>query len=91
MNEERTWEFLRHLVEHRYYTDDFILTNRNPWFRSFLAETLYQGNPNKNHKLWNIGSTERHNIYTPYAGAVGMLLHINGMFTTGKLKSSLLS
>jgi hypothetical protein len=29
-------------------------------------------------------------IYTPYAGAAGMLLHINGMFTMGKLKSSLL-
>jgi hypothetical protein len=26
-----------------------------------------------------------------YAGAVGMLLHINGMFTIGNLKSSLLS
>jgi hypothetical protein len=30
-------------------------------------------------------------IYTPYAGAAGMLLHINGKFTMGKLKSSLLS
>ena len=28
-------------------------------------------------------------IYTPYAGAAGMLLHINGKFTVGKLKSSL--
>jgi hypothetical protein len=26
-------------------------------------------------------------IYTPYAGAAGMLLHINGKFTMGKLKS----
>ena len=34
----------------------------------------------------NIGSTEKH---TPYAGAAGMLLHINGKFTMGKLKSSL--
>jgi hypothetical protein len=25
-------------------------------------------------------------IYTPYAGAAGMLLHINGKFTMGKLK-----
>jgi hypothetical protein len=24
-----------------------------------LAETLYQGNPDKNHNLWNIVSTER--------------------------------
>ena len=30
-------------------------------------------------------------IYTPYTGAAGMLLHINGKFTMGKLKSSLLS
>jgi hypothetical protein len=30
-------------------------------------------------------------IYTPYAGTAGMLLHINGKFTMGKLKSSLLS
>jgi hypothetical protein len=30
-------------------------------------------------------------IYAPYAGASGMLLHINGKFTMGKLKSSLLS
>jgi hypothetical protein len=42
-----------------------------------------------NHKLWNIGSAEY--IYTPYAGAAWMLLHINGKFTIGKLKSSLLS
>ena len=30
-------------------------------------------------------------IYTPYAGAAGMLLLRNGKFTIGKLKSSLLS
>jgi hypothetical protein len=30
-------------------------------------------------------------IYTPYAVAVGMLLHINGKFTMEKLISSLLS
>jgi len=28
---------------------------------------------------------------TAYAGTPGMLLHINGKFTMGKLKSSLLS
>ena len=27
-----------------------------------------------NYKLWKVGSTER---YTPYTGAVGMLLHTN--------------
>ena len=51
---------------------------------SLLAATLYQGNPDRNHKLWNIVS------YTPYASTAEMLLHINGKFTMGKLKSSLL-
>jgi hypothetical protein len=50
-----------------------------------LAEILYTGNPDRNHKLWNIESTK---MYTPYAGADGMLLNINGKFTMGKLKSS---
>ena len=53
---------------------------------SLLAATFYQGNPDRNHKLWNIVSTKR---YTPYAGDAGMLLHINGKFTMGKSKSSL--
>jgi hypothetical protein len=35
---------------------------------SLLAATLYRGNPDKNHKLWNIVSSERN---TPYAGAAG--------------------
>ena len=26
---------------------------------SLLAATLYQGNPDRNHNLWNIGLTER--------------------------------
>jgi len=30
-------------------------------------------------------------IYTQYAGAAEMLLHINGKFTMGKLKSSISS
>jgi hypothetical protein len=43
----------------------------------------------KSHVLtWCFVSTKR---YTPYAGAAGMLLHINGKFTMGKSKSSLLS
>ena len=52
---------------------------------------LYQGNhDDRNHKQL------RDYIYTihvpvVYAGAAGMLLHINGKFTMGKLKSSLLS
>jgi hypothetical protein len=56
---------------------------------SLLAAALYQGNPDRNHTLWNIVSTERYPVYTPPAGAAGMLLHINGKFTMGKLKSSL--
>jgi hypothetical protein len=47
-----------------------------------LAATLYQGNPDRNQKLWNIISTDIY-IYTPYADAAGMLLHINGKFTFG--------
>jgi hypothetical protein len=30
---------------------------------SLLAATLYQGNPGWNHKIWNIGSTERYILY----------------------------
>ena len=30
---------------------------------SLLAETLYQGNPDRNHKVWNIVSTERHILH----------------------------
>jgi hypothetical protein len=57
---------------------------------SLLAATLYQGNPDRNHKCWNIVSTEIYiYIYTPYAGAAGLFLHMNGTFTMGKLKSSL--
>jgi hypothetical protein len=56
-------------------SDDFKLTT------SLLAAALYQGIHDRNHKVWDIGS---------FAGAAGMLLHINGKFTVGKLKSSLL-
>ena len=35
-------------------------------------------------------STERYIHCTSYAGAAGMLLHINGKFTMGKWQSSLL-
>ena len=53
---------------------------------SLLTATLYQGNPDRNHMLWNIVSTERRYIYTPYTGAAGMLLHINEKFTMEKLR-----
>ena len=67
------------------------LTNKKPWFSSLmLAAFLYQGYHDRNHKLWNIGSTETYIIYTPYAGAAGISLHINGKFAMGKLKSSFL-
>jgi hypothetical protein len=41
-----------------------------------LAAILYQGNPDINHKLWNIVSTERYILTN--VGVSGMLLHING-------------
>jgi len=28
-----------------------------------LAATLYQGHPDRNHKLWTIGSTERYTLH----------------------------
>jgi len=55
---------------------------------SLLAATLYRENPDKNHKLWNIGSTERHALHTQVL--LEWLLHINGKFTMRKFKSSLL-
>ena len=30
---------------------------------SLLAATLYQGNPDRNHELWNIASTERYILH----------------------------
>ena len=30
---------------------------------SLLAATLYQGNPDRNHKLWNIVSTEKYLLH----------------------------
>jgi hypothetical protein len=48
-----------------------------------LAATLYQENPDRNHKLWNIVSTERYIHFILHAGAAGMLLHMNGKFTMG--------
>jgi hypothetical protein len=53
---------------------------------SLLAATLYQGNPDKNHRLWNIVSSERYILHMQV-----LLLHINGKFTMVQLKSSLLS
>ena len=44
---------------------------------SLLAATIYQGNRDMNHRLWNFGSTEGYIIYNAYAGTAGMLLYIN--------------
>jgi hypothetical protein len=49
---------------------------------SFLAATLYEWNPDRNHRESDI----YWEIYNPYAGAAGILLHINRKFTIGKLK-----
>ena len=63
--------------------DDYNLTNRNSLFSSLIVSSiLYQRILDRNHKLWNIGSTERSILYN--TGAVGMLLH--GMFTMGIMK-----
>ena len=48
---------------------------------SLLAATLYQGSHDRDHKFWDIVSTERY-IFIPYAGAARMFQHINGKFTT---------
>jgi hypothetical protein len=71
-------------------SDDFNLTKRNPLFSSFLVSS----HPLSRKSLWEPQALEYRNnweIYTPYAGAAGVLLHMNGKFTMGKLKSSLLS
>jgi hypothetical protein len=52
---------------------------------SLLAAILYKGNHVWNHKLWNILSTERCILH------MQVMLLLNGKFTMGKLKSSLLS
>jgi hypothetical protein len=44
-----------------------------------LTATLYQGNPDRNHNLWNI----KWEIYTQYIGAAGMLLHRAPEFMPG--------
>jgi hypothetical protein len=68
-------------------SDDFNLANRNLWFSRFPVSSLSM-------KSWYEAQSVECNvnweIYTLYAGVAGMLLHINGKFTMGKLKSSLL-
>jgi hypothetical protein len=61
-NEERTWKFVTQIYCKGWLShsgDDLNLTIRNLWFSRFLlAATLNQGNPDRDHKLWNIGSIE---------------------------------
>jgi hypothetical protein len=70
--------------------DDVNLITMNTWFSSclLLAATLYQGNHNKNHQLWNFVPTES---YVLHIQVVLGCCYINGKFTMRKLKSSLLS
>jgi hypothetical protein len=51
---------------------------------SLSTASFYQAHLDRKHTLWNIVSTEI-SIYAPYAGAAGMLLHINGKFTTATM------
>jgi hypothetical protein len=61
---------------------------------SLSAATLYQGNCNRNHKLWNIGSAERYilhmQVLLEYFYIYIYIIYINEKFTMGKLISSLL-
>jgi hypothetical protein len=48
------------------YIDDGLSLNNSGFggsVASLLAATLYQGNPDRNHKLWNIVSTERYILH----------------------------
>ena len=65
--------------------DDFNLTTRNPWFSSFLvcSSILSRNSWLKPQALGYRINWERD---IPYADAAGILLHINGKFTMGKLK-----
>jgi hypothetical protein len=57
------WSFLTQIFHNGYPSHNSVA--------SMLAVSLYLGNPDRNQRLWNIGSTDR---YTPYAGADGILL-----------------
>jgi ABC-type sulfate transport system substrate-binding protein len=40
------------------------MENYAKYFASLLAATLYQGNPDRNHRLWNIVLAERYILHT---------------------------
>ena len=79
MNGERNGLWLRHTKHipghlwHRYYV---AITTRNPWLSGFPVSNnlIYPVIHDGNQKLYRINWQ----IYTPYAGAVEMLLRING-------------
>ena len=75
---------------YNFRSDDFKLANSNPWFISFFVSNnpLFRKSWQEPQPLGYLSSRE---IYTPYAGGDGMLLHINGKFTMRKFKSSVLS
>jgi hypothetical protein len=50
---------------------------------SLLAATLYQGNPDKNHKLWNIVSSEK---YILHMQELLECCHIQMEFHNGKIE-----
>ena len=61
---------------------------RNPWFCNLhFSRTLYQGNPDRNHNLWNTVCIERYILHN--AGATGMSLHINLTLTMRKYEAYL--
>ena len=63
-------------------SDYMTLTKRNPWFSIFL-------NNNLSRKSWYEAQALEYQInweiYTPYTGTAGMLLHINDKFIKGIL------
>ena len=76
----RACNFYAHLWHIYSATDNQVITatmTSTLWLEtlcslvSLLAESLHQGNRDRNYNPWNI-------VYTPYAGAAGMLIHING-------------
>ena len=72
MNEEMTGKWLRQVknirghLSHRYYiavNQVMVATVKLGSVTSLKAATLYQGNSDRNHKLWNMVSTERYILH----------------------------
>jgi hypothetical protein len=59
------WNIFVVICDHKPYE---AMTSTQPWgtlgsVASLLVATLYQGNLGRNHKLWNIASTERYILH----------------------------